>query len=236
MTDYERNETYALFDTPKALLKQEKLVSAGHRVIVFPSPVIDRSDAAETVGSANDFDWVVFADAVSADTHLERPRAVEELETVRVCAVGETVADRLRRFHVHSDVIPTRINAANVVESVSEYESNLSGVKILVIKGAGIDEEIVNGFENAGASVSAENVYTPVYANRVESAKSKSALLGGMIDRFCFCETEDVFRFRVLFPRADPADLLAEVEIIATDGETFRALCECGLKPKMEKV
>ena len=64
---------------------------------------------------------------------------VEELDDIRVCAIGQASADKLRDAHVHVDVVPSQSKAEGVFAALNEFVGGidqLRGLNILLPRAA----------------------------------------------------------------------------------------------------
>ncbi len=113
MSDSTPPKTYALFANNAIQKIIARLENQSVNIILFPnieiSEILLDEKAEGILKNLNRFDWIIFPDIFAVDFFL---RALEnlridffELDAVRVCAFGETVADRLRFSLVHADVI-----------------------------------------------------------------------------------------------------------------------------------
>ncbi len=219
-------ETYAMFDTLLNVSTRDKLINSGHRVISFPVP--DIRTIAKPLPALDNFEWIVFTDIFAVDAFVEIGSPTDDLHSIRVCAVGDAVADGLRSIQVHSDVIPLRSSPLDVVAAVAQYESGLDGMPILLVAGTNTFENLAREFETAGAEVTVAAVYKASIVNPAEGSRLRACLIGGAVDKFFFSCPEDLLRLRISF-NAEPVEILSGVTVVVPDGTTFRTASENGL-------
>jgi uroporphyrinogen III methyltransferase/synthase len=72
------------------------------------------------------FDWVIFASASAVDPFVERllfgPRDLRALGRTKLCAVGPSTADRLRRHGLKVDVVPSEYRADVLLQAIQAVE------------------------------------------------------------------------------------------------------------------
>ncbi len=100
---------YGLFenDTNKRLIEHLKKRQANLRL--FPdvkaiAPALEPAAAPDFDLSA--FDWIVFPDLYSVDFFLANVPEKFALDELTVCALGDSISDRLRFSQLHADIIP----------------------------------------------------------------------------------------------------------------------------------
>src|SRR5919197_6593161 len=98
------------------------LESFGARVVACPTIEIVAPESYDLLDEAIEnlfgYDWLVFTSANAVEHFLRRlealGREVGELDSLRVCAVGEATSERLVAAHVHVDVVPQKYQAEGV--------------------------------------------------------------------------------------------------------------------------
>src|SRR6476646_8875885 len=91
-----------------------ELKNFGATVISCPTIEIAEPESYERLDEAIDhlygYDWLIFTSANGVEYFLRRLQTrnigVEELDELKVCAIGEATGDKLRDAHVHVDLIP----------------------------------------------------------------------------------------------------------------------------------
>ncbi|MEZ5425672.1 MAG: uroporphyrinogen-III synthase [Pyrinomonadaceae bacterium] len=235
-------QTCALFNTPTNKPIVKKLEDAGMKVFKIPPPKTEPLPIGEgdldVIRNLEALDWLVFFDVFSVDHFLaileQNGFDPFELDRVRVCALGEATADRLRLFQVHSDLIPTSYRPVDVLSGFLEYAQteDLGGLKILFLRGNGGKTELEVEFKKKGADLIEMPLYRFLKAE--EGITNLTALLaGGAIDEFIFSAPEDMVRLRWLIPEESFAELLGEVRFRASDNLMLQSINETGLKASL---
>src|SRR5437016_10018056 len=89
-----------------------------HGARVLPWPILDVSEPEhsqaldEAIENLFGYDWIIFNNANAVSFLLRRFQTlgheISELDSLRVCGVGEETVHRLEESHVHIDVIADR--------------------------------------------------------------------------------------------------------------------------------
>lgn len=236
MQHFSAEKTYALFSNSINRKIISELEVIGAKKILFPAVQTQGVSSDETQDLSSflkNFDWLIFTDIYTVEFTLQKLEEEEfdfyELDEIRVCAYGESVADRLRFVQVHADIIPNTVKTADVLQTIKDYfidEDELKAAKFLIFKeknaAAGVSKEL----ENLGAKVSELSIYGIVAEKEAETAKLKSLLKGGAIDEFIFTSPFDIINLAHLFPTENLADVLAETTLYAADKTTVQSLEE----------
>jgi uroporphyrinogen III methyltransferase/synthase len=98
---------------------------------VLSCPVIEIAEPAnyEDLDNAIDhlwgYDWIIFTSVNGVEHFMRRltesGHDVSELDELRVCAIGDATANRLREESVHVDVIPLEFKAEGVFAALENY-------------------------------------------------------------------------------------------------------------------
>lgn len=241
MSNLAAGKTYAFFETPLNKKIAVKLVEKS--AIFFQFQPLETEKIALDIGeiallkNITEFDWLIFTDVLAVDYFLQKLTENEidffGLDAVRVCAVGETVADRLRFDQIHADVIPNKTNAQTVFSAISFYagESNLKKLKLLLIKEKMSDFGIVNLLKEANTELIELPVYTAKISDKSETIKLKTLLKNGAIDEFIFSAPEDLIALRHYFPNENELKtIFEEVKASAIDANIYQNLKENEIK------
>src|SRR4026207_1589229 len=94
----------------------------GAQVIICPTIEIAEPENYERLDEAIDhlygYDWLIFTSANAIEFFLRRLNArglkAEVLDEIKVCAIGQASADKLRDAHVHVDVVAAQSKAEGV--------------------------------------------------------------------------------------------------------------------------
>jgi uroporphyrinogen-III synthase len=240
MSYLQNEKTYALFDNPANLRLIADIENSGGKIRIFP-PVetekitLDQS-TIERLNNLSDFDWLIFADILAVDFFLE---ILEEnnidffqLDELRVCALGEAVADRLRFASLHADVIPATVEAKTSFTELANYvgEAGFDTLKLLFPKNISDSNYLVELLREKNATVSELPVYQTKNSNARELTKLKVLLKNGAIDEFIFTSPTDFIALKTYFENEKITGVLSETKVSAIDGATYQTGKENGLE------
>lgn len=224
-TQNQPDKTIGIVENPKNKKLIANLEKQANHVILFPEPKIEPvKNDFEIIENINNFDWLIFTDVHTVDCFLElleeKKMNFFELDALRICALGEAVADRLRFQQLHSDVIPPNNQAHSVVTALDEYifdENEFSGLRFLLIKQLNLERDISAELSKKKANVAEMSVYQSVFCDSGQIPKLKALVKGGGIDEFIFTAPEDVLSVSQLFGGESLRDVFAEIKITAKD-------------------
>lgn len=242
MSNSTNEKTYALVSSPLNKRLAARIETSGRRLVQFP-PIETEKIALDEKSdvSANDwlnFDWLIFSDVFAVDYFLqtleENGKDFFELDGLRVCALGEAVADRLRFVQLHADVIPQSVETEAVFAALSAYigEDAVGGKSYLSVKKRSAENEINKKLTEKGAIAAELEIYRAKFAETGENIRLKILLKGGAIDEFIFSSTEELITLKEFLSPDSLSEVLFETEVSATDDVTFQSLKEHNLKPK----
>ncbi|MGI8468365.1 MAG: uroporphyrinogen-III synthase [Pyrinomonadaceae bacterium] len=236
MSKFSAEKIYALFDNAMNKKIVSELSMIGAKTILFPAAETTLTANEETekiLNNLNEFDWLIFTDIYAVEFFLQKMSELEidlfELDALRACAYGESVADRLRFAQLHADVIPNSVKTAEVWQSLKNYlfdESEFENLKFLVLKKENSIIEIVAELKKQNSGVEELEIYQTIAEAENEIAKLKTLLKGGAIDEFIFTSPFDVINLAHLFPNENLADVLTEVSLRAADNAAAQSLRE----------
>jgi uroporphyrinogen-III synthase len=234
-------KTLAIFSTPANKKIVSRLRAAPDEVIEFPfveAEKIELNAAQESfITNVSGFDWIIFPDVYAVEFFLEAMEKANleffELDSLRILAGGEAVADRLRFVRIHADVIPARLDAESVFTALRDYlfdGNEFDGLRILMPREASFETELTGLLRARRAEVAELAIYRLKTENAAGLTRLKTLLKGGAVDEFIFTSPADVSNLAVIF-REKLKDLLAGTSVSATDETTFQTLREYELRP-----
>lgn len=212
----------------------ENLEKQGNKIVLFPEsePALLKIES-EFLSKVNDFDWLIFTDLYAVDFFLhlleEKEFNLFELDALRICALGEAVADRLRFRQIHSDVIPADNRMQTIFSALEDYvfgENEFSGMKFLIIKKANAKSEIACVLSEQKAIVTEISVYQSDFQDAANVPRLKALLKGGGIDEFVFTSPDDVFSVLRIAGNENLEHLFSEIKITAGDEITMQTFNE----------
>ncbi|HKV32978.1 MAG TPA: uroporphyrinogen-III synthase [Pyrinomonadaceae bacterium] len=221
-----------------------ELESYGAKVINCPTIEIAEPESYERLDEAIDhlygYDWLIFTSANAIEFFLRRLNArgvkVEELDEIKVCAIGQASADKLRDAHVHVDVIPSQSKAEGVFAALSEYvggAEQLHGLNILLPRAAVGRDYLPKALEDAGARVDVVTAYRTVVPENLDRGRL-SAMLAGSADCIAFTSSSTVKNLALLFDTHDLSNVLSGVTIACIGDVTAATAADYGLKADIQ--
>ncbi|MGB8509106.1 MAG: uroporphyrinogen-III synthase [Pyrinomonadaceae bacterium] len=189
------------------------------------------------------YDWIIFTSANGVEYFLERLRTlgmdVNELDELRVCAVGEATGHRLGEAHIHVDVIPEKFQAEGVFAALESYvggREHLAHLNFLIPRATVARDFLPHALEEAGARVDAVATYRTVRPESTDRARVEALLVGGAIDCITFTSSSTVINFAQLFDTGDLGELLRDVAIACIGEITTRTAADYGLRTHIRPV
>lgn len=240
------DKTYALVVSPNSKALVAAIENAGAQVLLFPpietSPAASSKELIEYLNEVANFDWLIFSDVLAVDFCLEKLEDAAtdlfNLDELRICALGEAVADRLRFVQVHTDVIPLSMQTETIFTALTGYigEKQLTGKRFLIIKRKSADDKLKDKLTEREAVVTELEIYAAAIAEQSANVRLKALLKGGAIDEFVFSAPEDLIALKTFLQIDDIADFLSDMKISASNTVTVQALREHGFKAEHFRV
>ncbi|HEX8370999.1 MAG TPA: uroporphyrinogen-III synthase [Pyrinomonadaceae bacterium] len=241
MSDSLNAKTYAIFSKPSNGKIISRLRAAPNEVFEFPFVEAEKTELNSTeavfIKNVFEFEWIIFPDIYAVEFFLEALAQANleffELDSLRILAVGEAVADRLRFAQIHADVIPVRIDAETVFAALRDYlydEEEFKNLRILMPKESASDAALTEMLRRNESKVTGLNIYRLKTEDAAGLTKLKALLKGGAVDEFVFTSPADVLNLAAVFGEK-LKDLLAGTSVSATDETTFQTLREYELRP-----
>lgn len=215
-----------------------ELEAAGARVVSWPKLDIG---APETYTSLDDaieslfgYDWLIFRNVDSVTFFLSRLQRlghlINELDSLRVCALGQDALRQLEESHVHVDVIPDHSSTQAVFEAIETYAGGraaISGLNFLVPTAGPSCKSLQAVFEDAGARADLVTAYRTGSTN--DLSRISALLTGGAFDCVAFTNASEVLELARLFDANELGELLHQVAVACVDQETARYAAKLGL-------
>jgi uroporphyrinogen III methyltransferase/synthase len=114
----------------------------------------------EAIADLFGYDWLILTSTNGVEHFLRRlaeaGKGVEELDSLRVCAIGAATAERLAEAHVHVDVVPDKFQAEGVFDALAAYVGGVDGLRhlnFLLPRAAVARDFLPRALEDAGARV-----------------------------------------------------------------------------------
>jgi uroporphyrinogen III methyltransferase/synthase len=217
----------------------------GARVMLCPTIEIGEPESYERLDEALDhlygYDWIVFTSVNGVDYFLRRLNAREhevgELDAVRVCAIGEATAERLRDAHVHVDVVPEEFKAEGVFAALESYvgsRAGLNGLNFLIPRAAVARDYLPAALEKAGARVDVVAAYRTVQPEGLDRGRVSAMLAGGGTDCIAFTSSSTVRNLALLFDSNDLSSILGGITVACIGDVTAATAAEFGLTTNIQ--
>jgi len=216
------------------------LESYGAKVFVCPTIEIREPDSYERLDEALDhlygYDWVIFTSANGVNFFLQRLThrglKVEDLDEIKVCAIGQRTAEQLHEAHVHVDVVPSQSTGEGVFNALSEFaggDERLQGLNFLLPRAAVGREYLPQALTQAGARVDVVTAYQTVLPENFDRGRL-AAMLAGSGDCIAFTSPSTVKNLARLFDTHDLGKVLPGVVIACIGPVSAAAAVEYGLR------
>ncbi len=221
-----------------------ELEKYGAKVIVCPAIEITSPQSYARLDEALDdlygYDWVIFTSANGVDYFLRRLQDKQldtsAMDTLRVCAIGEATAHRLRSAQVHVDVIPTEFKAEGIYAALEQYVGGreaLSGLNFLIPRAAIARDYLPRELEAAGARVDVVAAYQTVVPDGLDRGRLTAMLAAGA-DCIAFTSSSTVRNLAQLFDTSDLRASLAGIVVACIGDITAATASDYGLTPKIQ--
>jgi len=151
-------------------------------------------------------------------------RDVRELKGVRLCAVGPSTRDRLSRYGVRIDLVPTDFRAEGVVDALARI-TPLEDTRFLLPRADFGRERLAEALRSAGAEVTDVTAYRtlPAEPDPDRDPDVYRMLLDREIDVVTFTSAASVRNFAHTFGAEQAADLLRQAEVAVCGPVTAEA-------------
>lgn len=233
-------KTYGIFSNPANRKLIENLESNGGKVHQFPMPElqkINETQNSQFIGEHfSNYDLIVFTDVLAVECFLELIENggidLYDFDEKRVIAFGEAVSDRLRFSQIHSDIIPNKLEEAEIYKAILEYfqSEGIENNKFLIVKDDGINLGLTNNLKLKGAEVGELEIYTLKFAENKEIVKLKVLLQNGALDCFVLSSAEEILYLENLVFPQNISELFKEFAVFAANYETRQCLDEKGIE------
>lgn len=223
----------------------EALEAYGARVIHCPTiEIVEPESFApldEAIQNLYGYDWLIFTSVNGVDYFLrhfhELGHEVSELDELRVCAIGDATAERLREASIHVDVLPEEFKAEGVFAALEKFiggAGGFQGLNFLIPRAAQARDYLPRALETAGARVDVVPVYRTVAPRDTEKRRVEALLAGGAVDCVTFTSSSTVRNFAELFGTTDLSALLAGVHVACIGDITASTAAEYNLRTDIQ--
>lgn len=216
----------------------------GARVIVCPTIEIANPESFERLDEALNhlygYDWLVFTSVNGVNHFLRRfqatGHALNEIDELRVCAIGEATAEKLTDAQIHVDVIPREFKAEGVFAALVDFVGGrevLTGLNFLIPRAAVARDFLPRALEAAGARVDIVPAYRTVLPGDLDRGRITAMLAGGT-DCIAFTSSSTVRNLAQLLDNQDLSTILKGVAVACIGDITAQTAAEHGLQVNIQ--
>jgi uroporphyrinogen III methyltransferase / synthase len=216
-----------------------ELETYGANVVVCPTIEIGDPESYARLDEAIDhlygYDWLIFTSVNGVEFFLRRltslGKKIEQLDELKVCAIGEATAEKLSDARIHVDVIPAKFKAEGVFAALIQFvggEEKLQGLNFLIPRAAIARDYLPKALEQAGARVDVVTAYRTIIPQNLDRGRL-SAMLAGSADCIAFTSSSTVKNLGLLFDTTDLSETLKGLTIACIGDITATTAEEYGL-------
>jgi len=216
------------------------LIEQGAQVLEIPAirfaPPTEHRPVAEAIAELNSYDWIVFTSANGVhwffDGFFKAFQDLRDIGGVKIAAVGQATAARLRELHLQVDVMPKVHDAQHLVKALADFES-LDNLRFLLPRAEIATPELPRLLEALGGIVDDVAFYRTEPETEAgddagqhlsESGADWVTFTSGSTVRH-FNARHNLLALRARFP---------QLKIASLGPETSRVLHELGSPPTVE--
>ena len=218
-----------------------QLESAGFQTIKWPklhlTPLESFAALDQAIANLYGYDWIIFTNSEAVRFFVGRveqqSREVSDLDTLRVCAIGEATAAALEHARVHVDVVATQTNPSAIIEQLATDAGGIEHFDRLnfLVPQAAIGRDYLKGhIENIGARADVVVSYQTVSNDDLTRlAGLQSMLLTGSVDGVVFTSPDEVFELARVFDANNLGPVLRNTLVFAIGDVTTNAAEAAGI-------
>src|SRR6266542_762454 len=196
-----------------------ELEQYGADVVLCPTIEIRELESYERLDEAIEhlygYDWLIFTSVNGVEHFFKRLKARErdtsDLDELKVCAIGEATADKLRYLQVHVDIIPEEFKAEGVFAALERFVGGrdaLRNLNVLLPRASVARDYLPKALEQAGARVDVVPAYRTSLPENLDRGRIAS-MLSASGDCLAFTSTSTVRNLAQLFDTQDLSEALA---------------------------
>jgi uroporphyrinogen III methyltransferase / synthase len=220
------------------------LENYGAKVILCPTIEIREPESYDRLDEALDhlygYDWLIFTSTNGVEFFLkrltDRNLKIEDLDDIRVCAIGQRTAEKLHDAHVHVDLVPSQSTAEGVYAALTEFlggEIYLKGLNVLLPRAAIGRDHLPKSLGQAGARVDVVTTYQTVVPEDFDRGKL-AAMLAGSGDCIAFTSPSTIKNLAKLFDTHDLGKTIPGVVVACIGSVTASTAIEYGLQVNIQ--
>lgn len=223
-----------------------QLESAGFQALTWPRLQLTPPDTFapldEAIANLYGYDWIIFVNSDAVRFFVERlqqqSREVSDLDTLRVCAIGEATGAAVELARVHVDVVATQTNPSAIVEQLATYAGGiepLDRLNFLLPQAAIGRDYLKEHMENTGARADVVVSYQTVANDDLTRlAGLHSMLLTGSFDAVVFTDADEVFELARVCDTNNLGPLLRNTFVVAVGDATTNAAEAAGISRPLQ--
>jgi uroporphyrinogen III methyltransferase/synthase len=216
----------------------------GAKVVLCPTIEIRELENYERLDEAVEhiygYDWLIFTSVNGVEHFFNRlkmrERDASDLDELRVCAIGDATAEKLRDLHVHVDVVPEEFKAEGVFSALKRFvggPEGLKGLNVLIPRASVARDYLPKALEESGARVDVVPAYRTSLPADLDRGRV-AAMLSGSADCIAFTSSSTVKNLARLFDTEDLSEALAGVVIACIGNITATTAADYGLRVEIQ--
>jgi uroporphyrinogen III methyltransferase/synthase len=217
----------------------KQLQGQGSRVLVWPTLDVRAPDNCQAIDEAIEnlfgYDWLICQNRNAVKYFLSRFQSlgheISELDSLRVCGVGDQAIAALDQSQVHFDVAPDQLSPQAIFDAIETYVGGhdaLRGLNFLIPGAATVRCSPQEALEDAGGRCDVVTTYLTTSAN--DLARLAALLTGGGIDCVAFANLVELEDFAEAFDTNDLGRLLNGVPVACVGQALIERTADFGLK------
>jgi uroporphyrinogen III methyltransferase / synthase len=212
---------------------EERGAEAIHAPAIRIAPPEDVEPLDDACRSIADFDWLVLTSVNAVDYLMRRLLAVSdirELKGVRICTIGSSTAERVRRYGIRVDLVPEEYHTDALIEALRAC-GDFAGRRFLLPKGDIARELLADELRARGADVTEVVAYRTLLASTERDTDQDvyRMLLDHRIDAVTFTSASSVRNFVQMVGEDQAVDLLRATTVACIGPVTAEAAQQLGI-------
>ncbi|HET6862719.1 MAG TPA: uroporphyrinogen-III synthase [Pyrinomonadaceae bacterium] len=194
----------------------------------------------EAIDHLYGYDWIIFTSGNAVEFFLKRLSfknvSYTELDEIKVAAIGDSTAEKLRDAYVHVDLVPSLSKSEGVLSALVDYvggDEHLQGLNFLMPRATVGRDYLPKALEAANARVDVVATYQNVIPDNLDRGKF-SAMLAGGADCIAFTSSSTVKNLALLFDTNDLSEKLQGLTIACLGDVTAATAKRFGLEPTIQ--
>ncbi|MDT8301496.1 MAG: uroporphyrinogen-III C-methyltransferase [Sedimentisphaerales bacterium] len=132
-----------------------------HRPLIKSVPLDDYTQADKVLKRLNTFDWIVYTSTNGVEFFFQRLNAIgldtRSIGTVKIAAIGQTTAEKLKTFGVLVDMQPKLESSIGLLNEFKKV--SVKGKRFLLVRPKAGSSMLLDGLADAEATIEALVVY-----------------------------------------------------------------------------